>query len=406
MRSILINRRRVPGAMMVALLTIVVLAGTTVGCGPSGSADAPEPIKIGAAGPYSGPLSKIGLDSLNAIKLAVEEVNNAGGIDGRMVEIVIGDDEASPVKAQTVAERFVADPQVFGVIGPMNSNAVRAALSIYDQANLVVISQSATNSELTDLGFGAMHRICPRDEAQGAAAARFIHEELGARRISIIDDKGTYGQGLADTVVSALESLGLDGDDISRYQIAAEDLDFYTLLTNIRSQEVDLIYLALPDPAQAAVLLKQMRELGMENIQVMGGDGLKEREQFILGAEGAAEGAYITTIGREITEVPEAAEFIAAFTERHGEMSAFSGQSYEATMILLDAISRAAQAGELTRDAVLQAVHETEGRQGILGFPVSFDERGDVVGGSINILQVHNDSFVEVMAIAAGQSGE
>ncbi|MGE5587379.1 MAG: branched-chain amino acid ABC transporter substrate-binding protein [Clostridia bacterium] len=377
-------------SLCLAVLVVLVLG---IGTGLVFGKELP-PVKIGAAGPFTGDLSKIGLDSLNAIRMAVDEANAEGGVGGRKIEVVVGDDAGDPARAVIVADKFAMDRSVLGVVGPMNSGAVNAALPTYQRAGLVLISQSATNPSLTELGYKVMHRICPRDDAQGPAAARFIVEELGAKNVYILDDKGAYGQGLADQVAAALQKAGVK---ITRGQITPEDRDFSPILTKVKAAAPDLLYLALPNPAQAAVLIKQAVGLGLRP-KLMGGDGLKERDQLIAGAGGAAEGMYVTAIGRDIKDVPEAQGFIKKFESKYGAMSIFSGQSYEATKILIEAMRRAAgnNPAGLTRAVVLEAVHNTRGYRGVLGFPVSFNAKGDVVGASIYVFQVKGGDFVQV----------
>jgi len=360
------------------------------------------PVKIGAAGPYTGDVSKIGLDGLNAIKMAVEEANAAGGIHGRRIEIVEADDAADPAKAIIVAEMLAMDRNVIGVVGPMNSATVQAALPTYQRAGLAIISQSATYPQLTEMGYNVMFRICPRDDAQGPAAAKFIVEELKAQKIYIIDDKTTYGQGLADQVEPALKAAGVE---VLRGQIDMADRDFSPILTRVKAANPDLVYLGLANPAQAASLIKQAAGLGLD-VTFMGGDGLKEKDQLIDGSGGLAEGMYVTSIGKDIREVPEAQSFIEKFEGRYGAMSVFSGQSYEAANILIDAARRAASDPmAITRDKVREAISKTDGYRGILGFPISFDAKGDVVGASIFVYQVQNGEFVPVAEYSASVSG-
>ncbi|HAN86767.1 MAG: branched-chain amino acid ABC transporter substrate-binding protein [Bacillota bacterium] len=352
-----------------------------------------SPIKIGAAGPYTGDVSKIGLDGLNAIRMAVDEANATGGIGGRKIEIVEADDAADPSKAILVAERLAMDRAVIGVVGPMNSATAQAALPTYQRAGLAIISQSATNPDLTEMGYKVMHRICPRDDAQGPASARFIVETLKPKTVYIIDDKTTYGQGLSDQVEPALKAAGVR---VLRGQISMEDRDFSPILTRVKSSAPDLVYLGLANPAQAASLIKQAAGLGLKSAY-MGGDGLKEKDQLIDGAAGLAEGMFVTSIGRDIKEIPEAREFIRKFESKYGAMSVFGGQSYEAACILIDAARRAhSDPMKITRANVIAALGKTRDYRGILGFPISFDSKGDVVGANIFVYQVKGGNFVPV----------
>lgn len=392
MRKVFIGK--VLGASVLTCV-LVAFAVLVVGC----SSQSQKPVKIGAAGPFTGELSKIGLDALNAIKMAVEEFNQAGGLNGRMVEVVVGDDGADPAQGKVVADKFVADPDVLGVIGPMNSSVIAAALPVYEKANLVIISQSGTRSDLTEKGFKVMHRVCPRDDAQGKAAAAFIFNEIKPSKLYILDDKSSYGQGLADEVENNLKAYGLK--EIKRDQVGMQDKDFSALVTRIKAYNPDMVYMALSNPAQAAALAKQLAGVGLKPV-LMGGDGCRERDQLIGGGGEAVQGMYVTAIGRNLKEVPEAREFVSKFEAKYGAMSIFSGQSYEATKILLNAIKEAQKAGQLNREGVLKAVHATKDYKGILGFPISFDSKGDLVGGEIIVLKVSGNDFVEVKKYITG----
>lgn len=393
------NARAMAAVSIVALLAVLVLSLSISGCSKEQG-----PVKIGAAGPFTGDLSKIGLDSLNAIKMAVDEFNQAGGVNGRLVEVVVGDDGADPAKGNVVADKFVSDPAVLGVVGPMNSSVTNAALPIYEKAGLVLISQSSTTSDLTDHGFKVMHRLCPRDDSQGQAAAMFIARDLQAKRVYILDDKSTYGQGLGDQVAADLKALSAVPApvEVKRDQVSAQDKDFSSLISLIRGFNPDTVYMAFANPAQAANLAKQMEAVGLKP-NLMGGDGCREKDQLIGGGGTAVQGMYVTAIGRDVKEVPEAKAFVEKFEGKYGAMSIFSGQSYEATKILLAAIKAAAGSGQLTRRGVLGAIDATKDYKGILGFPVSFGEKGDVVGGEIFVLTVKGSDFSSVKQYATGR---
>jgi branched-chain amino acid transport system substrate-binding protein len=381
-------------------ILVLVAAVSAVLVFSAAACSRPEsPIKIGAAGPFTGDLSKIGLDSLNALKMAVDEFNEAGGVNGRTVAVVVGDDGGDPAKGNVVADKFISDPAVLGVIGPMNSSVVSAALQAYEKAGLVLISQSATTSDLTDRGFKVMHRICPRDDAQGRAAATFIFRELQAQKVYILDDKSTYGQGLADEVAKDLKAYGLT--QVKRDQVSDKDKDFSSLISLIKAFRPDLVYTAFANPAQAANLAKQMASVGLAP-KLMGGDGCREKDQLIGGGGPAVQGMYVTALGRDVKEVPEAKAFVEKFESRYKGMSIFSGQTYEATKILLAAIKEAARTGQLNRQGVLKAVHATKDYKGTLGFPVSFDDKGDVLGSEVFVLTVKGDDFASVKKYSTG----
>jgi branched-chain amino acid transport system substrate-binding protein len=380
--------------VLMALLVAAVMSVALVGCGSSTS----NVVRIGAAGPFTGSLSKIGLDSLNAIKMAVDEFNASGKLKGKKVEVVMGDDGADPGKAAAVAEKFASDANLVGVIGPMTSSGVVAALPILEKNDIALISQSGTNPSLTEQGYKVMHRVCPRDDDQAPAAASFIVNDIKAKSVYMIDDKGTYGQGLADEVEKNLKAMGVT--KITRAQITSDDKDFSAILTKIKSSKPDLLYLAIPSPAQAATIIKQLVGMGIKTA-IMGGDGIREKDELIKGACGAAEGVYATSIGPMIESVPEAKAFVSNFEKKYGSLSMYSGQSYEAAGVMLAAIEAAAAAnnGKVDRKSVLQAVSATKDYQGVLGIPITFNAKGDLVGSAIFVVQVKGDDFVQLKAV-------
>lgn len=379
---------------LLAILGIaLIMSIALMGCG----APKETVVRIGAAGPFTGSLSKIGLDSLNAIKMAVDEFNASGKLKGAKVEVAVGDDGADPAKAAAVAEKFASDPTLVGVIGPMTSSGVVAALPILEKQNIALITQSGTNPSLTEQGYKVMHRVCPRDDDQAPAAASFIVNDIKAKSVYMIDDKGTYGQGLADEVEKNLKTLGVT--KITRAQITSDDKDFSAILTKIKASKPDLLYLAIPSPAQAATIIKQLVGMGIKTA-IMGGDGIREKDELIMGAGGAAEGVYATSIGPIIESVPQAKSFIENFTKKYGAISMYSGQSYEAASVLLAGIAKAGvQKGKVDRKAVLDAVSATKDFQGVLGVPITFTPKGDLQGSAIFVVQVKGNDFVQLKAV-------
>jgi branched-chain amino acid transport system substrate-binding protein len=394
-------------------MVIVALSIVVAGCGGGGetttttaaaggettttatpSAETVE-VKIAAAGPFTGALSKIGLDALGAIELAVEEFNAAQD-KIKVVSVEVGDDAADPAKSAAVAEKFVADSAVMGVIGPMTSSGVQAALPVVEAGGLALITQSATNDGLSQSGFATFHRICPVDAAQGGAIAGVIGDDLAGKKVYIIDDKGTYGQGLADQVEAALRDK-YSITDIQRDQIGETDKEFSALISKIKAYDPDVFFAAIPSPAQFAALAKQMQAQGYE-VQLVGGDGVKDQGEFIDNAGGATEGTYFSSLGPilETSTDPVTVAFVEKYIDKFGVLSMFSGQSYEAANVLLDAIQRDYDAtGTVTRAGVLEALKTTK-YSGILGIEIEFTEQGDLVSSGVFIGQVKDGKFTQI----------
>lgn len=352
-------------------------------------------LKIGGFGPFTGDLSKIGLDALQATQFAVADFNESGAMPGVTFTVEVGDDAADPATAATIAQKFIEDESLVGVIGPMNSSTVLSALPVLQDGNLAMITQSATNDQLAEGGFSVFHRICPADSVQGPSIAKFAVEDLGVKKAFIIDDKSTYGKGLGDQVEAGLKDLGVT---VERQQISDKDKDFSSVLTKVNESDPDILFLTIPSPAQAAAIAKQMKSMGF-SWPLMGGDGLNDPTEFIANAGGATEGAYATSLGPLPSALPSAQPFLDRYIAKYGVTSAFTAQSYEATMVLLNAIKNVGVTdGTVDRAAVIDELGKIE-YTGILDFPISFAPDGNLATGGIFIIQVKGDNFEQVKGI-------
>lgn len=349
------------------------------------------PIKIGMMTVLTGPAASVGEEQRNWAKLAVDQFNEAGGVGGVQVEMVDGDTEFDPSKALVVAEQFAADSNLYGVVGPESSQNCAAVVEIFEENSLAHISPSCTQSDLTEQEYETFYRVVPRDDVQAPALATFIAEDLGAESVYIIDDQSVYSVGLADAATETLEELGVT--DIERESISQDASDFSALLTRVREVSPDVLFIPLQLAAQGAQIAKQMDELGIE-ATLVGSDGQFSPDDFIAGAEGATEGAYVSQFAPDVHFIPEAEPVWQAYEEEYGSFGAYGPPSYESMAILLDAIERAYETdGEVTRENVLREVGNTENRPGILGFDVTFDDKGDATGASFYIFQVVDDQF-------------
>jgi branched-chain amino acid transport system substrate-binding protein len=359
------------------------------------TAAAPVTFKIGGAGPFTGDLAKIGTDALQAVQMAVDDFNASGAMPGVTFTVEVGDDGADPAKAATIAQKYASDTSVVGVVGPMTSGAVQAALPILNDVSLAQITQSATAVNLSTLGFSVFHRICPSDGVQGPAIAQFMVSDLKVKSAFIIDDGGAYSKGLADQVEASLKSSGVT--DIKKAQIGANDKDFATVLTQVKSMNPSVLFVPLPSPPQAAAIAKQMKSMGF-SVQMMGADGTHDGELITSGG-GATEGMYSTVLGPLPETLPSAKAFLDKYKAKYQVTSAFTAQSYEATNVLLDAIKKVGvKDGKIDRKAVNDALSASN-FNGILGFPIKFTPTGDLVGGGITVLQVKGTEFVPIKQV-------
>ncbi len=349
------------------------------------------PIKVGMMTVMTGPAASVGMEQRNWAKLAVDQFNEAGGVGGVKVEMVEGDTEFDPAKSVLVAEQMAADANVYGLVGPESSQNCAATAEIFEKNSLAYISPSCTKPDLSEQGYKTFFRVVPRDDVQAPADAIFIAKDLGAKSVYIIDDQTVYSVGIADEAEKKLKELGVT--QITRESITQKDSDFSALLTRVKAAAPDVIFMPIQLAAQGAQIAKQMQELGVQ-AKIVGSDGLFSPEDFIAGAEGATEGAYVSQFAPDVHYIPEAEAVWKAYEAQYGSFGAYGPPAYESMAILLDAIKRAYEKdGKVTREGVVREVAATKDRPGILGFKVSFNEKGDAVGASFYIFQVVGDHF-------------
>lgn len=246
---------------------------------------------------------------------------------------------------------------------------------------MVQLTAASTNPELSKQGFDTFFRVSATDDVQGPSGARFAKLKLNSARIFIIDDKTTYGKGLADEFEKAARELGLEV--LGHEGITQGDKDFTPLLTKIKPLAPDLIYFGGIYP-EGALLIRQARSLNLLS-QFMGGDGIADPLFNKLASPEIAEGAYATMVGGDMRKVPAAQEFIKEYEARFGPLGLWSAYAYDAGNILVQAI---AKAGTKDRAAVLKAMREIPEFQGVTG-KIIFDEKGDNKNQFIGMFKFH-----------------
>jgi branched-chain amino acid transport system substrate-binding protein len=369
----------------VSILTSILVAG----CGPGG-----EKIKIGVAGPLTGEQGKAGQDILHGVQLAVSECNAKGGVLGRRVVIVAGDDRASDKEAASIAATLCNLGGV-GVIGHYNSHCSIAASQIYHQRGVPQISPASTNPRLTEQGYANVFRTCGRDDQQGAVAAAFALDVLGAKKVAVFHDGTTYGLGLAGEFKKSLPaSVPEKGKEplvsvVSEQQIPLMKEgtvpNYGPHLDPLLSLQPDLIYFGGNYP-EAAVLVRQIKERRIES-RFLGGDAIANSVFLKVGGI-ATEGIHFT-FGPAVEEMPQAGHFYGSFKARYGELGPFSIYAYDAANALLEAVRRA---GTVAGDSLVKMLH-SEKFSGALG-EIKFDAKGDIMAAPYVVWTVKGGEFV------------
>jgi branched-chain amino acid transport system substrate-binding protein len=366
------------------LVAAALLSVPLAGCGKS------EPVvKIGFVAPLTGDQAPHGEDMLNGAMLAIEHARRDGPvIPGRRLVLYPLDDQRSPTQAVAAAKKLAADPEVVAVVGHLNSSCTMPASAVYHEARLLQITPVSSNPQISRQGFDTFHRTCATDDLQGPGAAAFAVRELGATRIFILDDRTTYGHGLAEEFKRKAQALG--AEILGHEGITQGDKDFVPVLTKVKAVGPDLLYFAGMFP-EGALLIKQRMAVGL-SAKFMGGDGLFDPVLINLATPEASEGIHLTTIGSDVRQIPTAQAFVREYEERFGPIGAYSAYSYEATSIAVWAVRTAASAD---RAAVLAAIKTLKDYPGLFG-PQNFDERGDSRIRDIGIFTVKDGAFTFV----------
>ena len=346
------------------------------------------PIKIAIMGPFTGPAASIGNEQLNWARLAVDDFNEASGWS---VELVEADTQLDPAIAVTAGESLIADPDIYGVVGPAGSQEFSAVGQTFADASLVQVANSATDPGLSQQGWATFFRVIPTDADQGPTVGNYLFNTLGKTSLYVIDDQTSYAVGLADQAIAAFEAAG--GTIAGRESVQQDDSDFSTLITVISGTGADAVFFPGQIASQGALFAQQMVEQGVDFI-LFGADGFQSVDDFIVGAAGASEGAYVSAFAPDIHNLESSADIVARAVEAYGEFGTFGPPSYAAAMTILEAMWRASEAGELTREAVVAEMPNTNVELSVLGTPLSFDENGDVVGAQFYIFQVQDGAFV------------
>lgn len=365
------------------MIKILTLTFTFIFLISAGCQKKEDVIRVGVAGPMTGDQAKMGTDFKNGVTLAVEEWNSKGGVLGKKIITLISDDQHDPKQAVSVANKMVNDG-VSGVIGHFNSSCSIPASDVYNRAGIPMITPASTNPQLTDKGYRGVFRVCGRDDQQGKVGADFVLNKLKIKKIAIIHDKTTYGQGLADEFKKFIS----DKVSVVYYGgIIQGDKDFKTVLTALKEKKPELIYFGGIYP-EAGLLVKQARELGI-SIPFMSGDGAIDPKFVEIAGAKAAEGTYLT-FSPDPKKVPTAKAFIENYEKRFGEIGPYSSYAYDAANILFTAMK---EAGTTEGKVVIEKLHTME-FSGALG-NIRFDGKGDVAVAPYVVWITKDGKFVE-----------
>jgi branched-chain amino acid transport system substrate-binding protein len=343
----------------------VLLAGAALGLLMSGPAWAE--IKIAVAGPMTGQYASFGAQMQGGAEQAVEDINAAGGVNGEMLSLSVGDDACDPKQAVAVANQMAGEGVVF-MAGHFCSGSSIPASAVYAEEGIVQISPASTNPAFTDERPGpGVYRVCGRDDQQGEVAGGFLQANFADKKIAFVHDKTAYGKGLADATMAAFEAAG--GKPALYEAYTAGEKDYTALVTKLKSEGIGVLYVG-GYHTEAGLMARQMREQGMDTVLVSG-DALVTDEYWAITGD-AGEGTLMT-----FSPDPRKNEIAAPVVEK----LLAAGKTAEGyalyTYAAIQAWAQAATAaGSTDYDAVVAALNDGA-FDTVLG-SLEFDDKGDV----------------------------
>ncbi len=371
------------------LPVVIVLMALAFSCSRKGE-DSLAPnrttIEIGYFGDLTGPTFNFGQSAINGVLMAASEINQAGGINGRKIDIVIEDDKGSPEEAARLTAKLIDQDKVVAIIGGGTSGNSRAAAPKAQASHIPLISPSSTDPAVTQTG-NYIFRACFVDTFQGEVMASFAVNSLKAKKAAILTDfNSPYSKGLTDYFKLSFGRLG--GTIVSEQTYTQGDADFKGQLSTIRSAEPDVIY--IPGYyGDVALIAKQARMIGLTQ-PLLGGDGWDAPELWQIGGD-ALNGAYISTHYSPDNPSPEIQQFVALYKQRYGNSlpDAHAALAYDAARILFAAIART---GSTDGDKLRDALAQTKNFNGVTGV-ISMDANRNAVKPAV-VLKLEDLKFI------------
>ena len=345
------------------LMAVLGVAAIAASCG-GGEEDKSTPVAV--VGPITGQYASFGAQMKNGGELAVEDINAAGGVLGKKLDLEFGDDACDPKQAVAVANQMTGN-NVALVAGHYCSGSSIPASKVYAEANIVQISPASTNPAFTDNRAGPnIYRVCGRDDQQGGVAGKYIASHFSDKKVAFVHDKTAYGKGLADETKKAMNEAGKQ--EAMYEAITAGEKDYSALVSKLKQANIDLVYFG-GYHTEAGLIIRQMRDQGMNTI-LMGGDALITQEFWSI--TGPAGEGTLMTFSPDPRKNPAAAEVVKRFKDKDIEPEGYVLYTYAA----LQAWKQAAEKAKSIESAdVVKAMNDTEFDTVIGRF--KFNEKGD-----------------------------
>jgi ABC-type branched-subunit amino acid transport system substrate-binding protein len=363
---------------MASTMNTLALAAILLATGTSALAQ-DQVVRIGVSGPLSGANAFAGKDNENGVRLAVEELNaqklKAGGKTLKF-ELLSEDDQGDPKAGVSVAQKF-ADAGVKFVLGPYNSGVAIPASRVYNDAG-ILMSTVGTSPKITQARYPNVFRIVASDSQVGASMASYAAKELRIKTVGVIDDRTAFGQGIADEFAKQARASGVTV--VGREFTNDKASDFSAILTAFRAKKVDAIFFGGYAP-QGAPMARQMKQLGMANVRLLGGDTLCSPEMAKLGGDAVGENVMCAQAGATLDKQANGPAFKARYKQRYQrDPDVYAPAFYDQTMF----IARAMQAANTTDAAAVGRQLHTMSYQGVAG-TYGYDASGNLKKTAVTV---------------------
>ncbi len=388
MRSRIDRRHLLAGLCTASLASFVLQFGS-----PLATADDSAPIVIGHYASMTGKEATFGKSTDNGIRLAIEEINAAGGLNGRKIEVKTYDTKSESKEAGIAVTRLITDDRVVALLGEVASGLSLAGGAVAQQYGVPMISPSSTNPNVTR-GRDMVFRVCFIDPFQGLVVAKFAREHLKKAKVAVLyDQTAPYSKGLRDEFVKNFKALG--GEIVSDQAYSGGDSDFGAQLSKIKAAGPQAIFVPgyYTDVGNIA---KQARKLGIgADIPLLGGDGWDSEELGKIGGE-AIEGSYYSNHYAPDQNTPEVVEFVRKYQAKFDGATpdGLAALGYDAAKVMFDAMKRCQTATNgLKGKDLAKAIAETKGFKGVTG-TISIDANRDAQKSAVVVQMRKSDAGV------------
>ncbi|MHB1395108.1 MAG: branched-chain amino acid ABC transporter substrate-binding protein [Clostridia bacterium] len=384
------------GLVILVFVFVFSLVACSGAANTTGGGQKDNIIRVASVTPLSGSQAAVGESIKNGAQMALEERVEEFKQLGFALQFAPQDDQADPKVGVAVAQKLIVDNDLLAVVGHWNSGVAIPSSEVYAKGNLVMVSPANTANAVTDRGLPNVNRICARDDAQGPAGADFAFNEMECKTVFIVQDKTTYGQGVADEFQKQYEKVG--GKVVGYEGITSGESDFSAVLEKIRATKAEAVYFGGIYP-EGSLIMKQLNEKGI-NVKFLGPDGMDSAEVIKIAGDTAVGTSY-TSLAADISGTPNGKAFVDKYKKLFSKApEAYSSYGYDSMNVVLNGIVAAAKENggkKPTRELVVKAVRATSGFQG-LATKVTFNKIGDNIEAIIYILTFNEAKYPPVVS--------